>query len=151
MNKALCLDLGTTTGYSIIDLSSKEISIATSGSVKLQKDKTGKREYQLREFILMHKASLAWVIYEDIPYAFNHKGGNVIPALTGVVNCTCYEYDIPCMGINVSTIKKEVTGSGKATKELVMKAVKEQTGITPRCHNEADAIAVALSARKRFC
>jgi len=46
--------------------------------------------------------------------------------------------------VAASTAKKRITGSGRATKEDVIKAVKERFGIVEPNNNIADAIAIGL-------
>jgi len=54
---------------------------------------------------------------------------------------------IECEGFHVATIKKRMTGSGRADKDAVIRAVR-QRGYEPRDHNEADALALALISER---
>ncbi|MFZ1721206.1 MAG: crossover junction endodeoxyribonuclease RuvC [Microgenomates group bacterium] len=55
-------------------------------------------------------------------------------------NCEIFEY-------NPNTIKATVTGSGRATKDLILKMVKLQTGMTLEGQNDdaVDAVAILLT------
>ena len=50
-------------------------------------------------------------------------------------------------GVAVSTLKKRMTGSGRADKDAVIRAVR-QRGYRPSDHNEADALALALISER---
>ena len=56
----------------------------------------------------------------------------------------CDKMRIPCRGINVTSIKKFITGKGNANKEEMIKAMNEQ-GFKVEDDNEADALGVLLS------
>lgn len=92
------------------------------------------------------------VAFESVDF-FPAKNGvnaaHIYGALWGNLETWCEHYKIPCRGINVSTIKKHVTGHGSAAKPLVTKRVQE---LFPhvRQHDEADAVAVLLTAQNKF-
>lgn len=92
------------------------------------------------------------VVFESVDF-FPAKNGvyaaHVYGAMWGNLTSWCAFYGIDCRGINVSTIKKHVTGHGSAAKPLVTKRVQE---LYPHVmqHDEADAVAVMLTAQDKF-
>jgi hypothetical protein len=59
----------------------------------------------------------------------------------------CQQNEIPCIPIAVTTIKKEVTGSGKGKKDGIAKAIYD-LGHRPFDDNEADSIAAHYAYHK---
>lgn len=92
------------------------------------------------------------VVYESVDF-FPEKNGvyaaHVYGALWGNLLSWCAFHRIEPVGLSVSTVKKHVTGHGSAAKELVTKRIK---ALFPhvRGHDEADAVAVLLTARDKF-
>ena len=63
--------------------------------------------------------------------------------MTGRVKEVAYEVDLPCHGVHSGTLKKSFTGSGKATKEDMIRKAKFYSH-TIEDHNIADAIGLAF-------
>lgn len=96
--------------------SSKDYQLPNGNIIKtgIEFDKSGKR--------------VAYYLYKEHP---GDSGGG-------------YEtVRIPCRGINVTSIKKFITGKGNANKEEMIKAMNEQ-GFKVEDDNEADALGVLL-------
>lgn len=64
----------------------------------------------------------------------------------GVVLLAAGQREIPVVSYGATTIKKTITGSGRATKDQVQRAVTRELGLTavPEPPDVADALAVAL-------
>lgn len=56
----------------------------------------------------------------------------------------CTEFSIRCDGVPVGTIKKGMTGNGRASKQDIINATRS-CGFKPFDDNEADAIALLLT------
>jgi len=79
------------------------------------------------------------IVYEQ-PH---NRGGAATHSGHGYI--TCIEYVASGLGIEVdsvhsATIKKHATGSGRASKEDMIKACQEKLGVEPMDDNEADAL-----------
>jgi hypothetical protein len=74
---------------------------------------------------------------------------HVYGAIWGNLESWCEAQAIPCKGISVSDIKRHVTGIPSAAKPLVTERIKQ---LFPNCRSadEADALAVMVTARKKF-
>lgn len=144
------LDLATQTGWARW----VEGGRITSGTVSFAPKK--KDGHPADRFIKLHawlcdnveKADL--VVYE-MPH---QRGGAATRALVGMamtLETWARRHEIRCEQIHSGTIKKYVTGKGKAEKAEVAAAVKlALPGITPADDNESDALALLLCGLERF-
>lgn len=73
------------------------------------------------------------------------KAGYMLNNLNGITHTTAYIHDLDRREYAPTTIKKFMTGNGRADKQGVMEAVRER-GFTISNDDEADAIAVLLIA-----
>lgn len=64
----------------------------------------------------------------------------------GVIMCAAAGRQVPVVGYSASRIKKTLTGSGRAPKEQMQRAIQVELGLDrlPEPHDVADACAVAL-------
>ena len=79
----------------------------------------------------------------------HHRGGGATEIgvnLTGRVQETCAEYGIEYVSVHTGTLKKFATGSGAASKELMMSTAAGHLHRQPVDDNEADAVHLALWA-----
>ena len=66
--------------------------------------------------------------------------------MVGILHKLAYEYDVTIMGVHPSTIKKVLTGNGRAKKpEMVLAARDRYPGLDIHNDDVADAIAVGLA------
>ena len=92
------------------------------------------------------------IVYESVDFIPKKNGvyaAHVYGALWGNLLTWSRLHDIKPIGIPVATIKKHVTGHGSAAKPLVTMRIQE---LFPhvRKHDEADAVAVMLTAQNKF-
>lgn len=153
----LCLDLGWNCGWCLWRAGDE----VTSGEWKLDRESPDDdvRLLAFRQKLSAVRAELDKagerldsVAYESVDFRVPTNGvyaEQVWGALWGNLLSWCRYHKIDARGVNVSTIKKHVTGHGSAAKPLVTKRVKE---LFPhvRGHNEADAVALLLTARNKF-
>ena len=155
----LALDLGLSLGWAIIRHDGKIESgvrdLARAGSTD------GARFHALRLFLVDTKTKLKLegdelegVIFERVDFMVKKNGINaahIYGALWGCVTSWAHGNGLPCQGIPVATIKAHICGPGlkTAAKPLVTKRIKE---LFPHVvdHNEADAVAIILTAQKKF-
>lgn len=142
----LALDIATKTGWAV---SVKNGSVQ-SGRLTLKKgERQGERLCQFRKFLSelkyrldMRGDPLTAVTFE---HAFRQQGhaSELFHNLSGVLMQWCEHHDIAYSKVNVATIKKSATGSGKATKKDMVIAAKKR-GFDVLDDNEADAIHLLL-------
>lgn len=142
----LCLDLGTTFGYAVVDPVKKQV--VETGRFKLTKEnKSGRRFSQLYKWLQTYHQSYKFTqcYYELVRRHIGTDAAHCYGAYRGIMLSWAYDMnmEIP-VGLGVGTIKKAATGKGKASKEEMIAAVQE-LGYLPKDDNEADAIAIALS------
>ena len=81
------------------------------------------------------------VAYESASFQ-RGMAGQIFPKYVGILEVLTKTLSMDLVPIPVMTIKKQFTGSGKATKEDVLSAVNRRRGKHIKDHNEADAVAV---------
>jgi len=134
MNRILCLDLGTTTGFAFHSEGN-----VSHGIKKFPKD-LGERLHEFYDWL--HTLRPDQVIYEKL---FNAPGRSALTlnAMTGVVILVAMQRGWEISSVSPMTIKKAVTGTGRASKkdmvEYIQKRYPEVTD-----HNEADALGIWL-------
>ncbi len=143
----LALDLGRSTGWAVL-----QNGIVTIGTQEFP-DKRGESPGMLylrfggwleQMYEIMMK-KLGLVIYEQA----HHRGGaatQVAVGLTTKVLEFCAKYEIQCMTVHTSTLKKVSTGNGAANKDRMMEAARAK-GHSPANHDEADAVLALEYAR----
>ena len=147
----LCLDLGTHTGWArTCDIG--EGTFITSGVEDFSGsrfDGGGVRYLKFKTFLLNaigFNGGVFRVFYEGVQahtavYAAQTYGG-FMATLTSL----CEELRIPYEGVPVGTIKKYMTGNGRASKDAMVEAVSKRLGKRVHDHNEADALAILFYA-----
>lgn len=153
------IDLGLTTGFAVLEYSEGEFDkVPEWGKIicKLSKfDSYGmralifERELQrLIEKVLLNGRTL--VAYESVRA---HKGvdaAHVYGSLVSVLQKVCLNLEVNFVGIPVGTAKRVFTGKGNASKELVQRFALELTGASSISEDEADAVAVAMTAKELY-
>jgi Holliday junction resolvasome RuvABC endonuclease subunit len=140
----LALDLGTATGFAIWNNGA-----ITSGTKKLRHNKnaSGLRFLDFRCWLIemIKEHNIDEVFFERV---YAHKGTCAAQCFGGfmyMLATVCEELSVKCSGISVGTIKKFMTGKGNATKEEMI-AVAKTHGFNPIDDNEADSVAILLTA-----
>lgn len=146
----LALDLGTRLGWALADAD----GAIRAGSRRLDArdgEPVGQRYVRLGRFltVLAEEAQgLAAVYYEAV---CAHKGtlaAHRYGAFEGTLQAWCALADLSPTPVPVGTIKRSATGSGRASKEAVLAAMRAR-GFAPADDNEADALALLLWALGR--
>ena len=150
MSNYIALDLGTKTGFCIF-LGEDGVTIPiASGTRNFNQPKNahiGRRFVCFRDWLIsvIRKYEIKGVYYEQV---YAHSGiqpAHVYGGFLYHIAAICDDFNIPMRGINVSTIKKHVTGHGQASKLDVIETVTKYN-FHPIDDNEADAIAIMLTA-----
>ena len=139
----LALDIGTTSGWATAFDSGQR----SSGSIKLKAHQFANwasRMTKMRGLLdgLHTLEPIEEVWFEEVRRHNGVAAAHVYGALMGTVAEWCDLRDIPYSGVSVGTIKKFATGSGNASKERMISAVKEKWRANVKDDNEADAIAL---------
>ncbi len=77
-------------------------------------------------------------------YAFARNKMAALGELGGMVRWAIHESAIPVIEVSPSSLKKFVTGGGKAEKSAMMMHVLKQWGVETKTDNEADAVGLAM-------
>jgi hypothetical protein len=88
------------------------------------------------------------VVYER-PHLRGWAASFSLVGRAAIVEASCSKLGVQAISVHSATIKKYITGSGRATKEDVIKAVKKR-GFKPKDDNAADAIALWLYAQENL-
>lgn len=149
----LALDLGTDMGWAI----GTDASVASGCAnwTERRGETRGGRLYRLWRCLQdTHTAErLSLIAYELVEHAGPKQriAAHCWAQFQAVVLMFAASREIPVVGVNVSTLKKAVTGRGrhpKGTGKDAMIAAVRGLGFDPADHNEADALAVLHWATK---
>lgn len=149
--KILCLDLGTISGYAYGDIAEGDIEHGSVSFKDTRFDGGGMRYLRFQLFVenLFKQHNFDAVFYEMVR---NHKGCDAAHrygGFLGVLQTLCECKKTPYSGVSVGSIKKELTGSGNASKLKMIETVIAYNYMA-KDDNEADAIAIFLLKRKQF-
>jgi crossover junction endodeoxyribonuclease RuvC len=162
MTNILALDLGTNTGWALLQQNrlddiqqhrlwagDKANYLVTSGTISFKNDRFqggGMRYLRFLNWLAeIHQRSggLTSVYFEEVRRHLGvdaaHVYGGFLATLTAW--CEAMPHGLPYQGVPVSYIKRQVTGKGNASKQEVIEAVRA-LGYHPQDDNEADAIAL---------
>jgi Holliday junction resolvasome RuvABC endonuclease subunit len=86
-----------------------------------------------------------WVAFEDAR-AVSKQHGMILFGMTGILHKWCWELGIPILGFAQTTVKKALTGSGKAKKDEMLACARERwPDLGVANDDEADALGVGLA------
>jgi len=144
----LALDTSTTTGIAI--LRDRVVGFRT-----MDLKKSNKEPGQLHSVFYKELDNLIYIIKPEIIYKeqgfFASGRGKAAKCLYGfhvIVDMLAYKHGIEVIDIANTTLKKVTTGSGQASKEDMMKVIRDKGYMITNDH-EADAMAVLLYAAKQ--
>ncbi len=142
----------------------KDGTLASALCFELSKpdDRPARRYRQIRGLLTttLETAIKDGIDHRDIVVAYERasfRGSSTEAAISkggyyAMIMAVCEDFCIRCEALHVATIKKSVTGSGNAQKELVVATVAEKWGIDPESldHNAADTIAVGMTMLRQL-
>lgn len=137
----LALDLGTTTGFAV-----GEDDLAMSGSWNLKPSRFQSSGMRFRTFRahldrFHENTHFTVVFYEEVRRHRGVDAAHIYGGLLGILQGWCEERNIPYCGVPVGQIKKTWSGSGNASKEMMIEEARNR-GFDPKDDNEADALAI---------
>jgi crossover junction endodeoxyribonuclease RuvC len=147
------------TGYAAIRADSVglgAVEVIEAGVFRLDKKQSiSKRLAELERDLtaLIARTGPGCICVESLFAHFGHPRTAIIMAhARGVILLTAAKHRLPLVEVPPATVKKAVTGNGRATKAQMQYAVATVLGLTslPKPADVADAIAVALCGARRF-
>ncbi len=153
----LGIDPGTaTTGYGLIEKGIDDSKVLTWGLIET--DKNGLKENRLeiiheRTLELLDKHKPDFFVIEKIFFASNAKTAIAVGQAQGVMLLAASKRKTKVVEYAPGTIKKIITGSGRANKKDIQKAMRKMFGakIRSQAHkkthfdNACDALAIAMT------
>jgi len=138
----LSLDLGTVGGWALY--ADGEISSGFKNFNKNPKSGSGMRYLEFEKWLqdLYEKNKFKLIIYESVKRHTGCIASHVYGGFLATVTKYCEFLKIPYLGIGVGTIKKFITGNGKASKEFVIECLNATYNTNIINHNEADALSL---------
>lgn len=153
----LGIDPGTaTTGYGLIEIEDKKLKVLEWGLIETNKESSveNRLEKIFKETTaLLKKLSPDVFIFEKIFFATNAKTVIAVGQAQGVMLLAASKSKIKIESYAPGTIKKTITGNGRAKKKEVQQAIRRILGnqVKSKAHqkthfdNSADALAIALT------
>ncbi len=127
------IDPGTaTTGFGVLDITGESPKIVEYGCIATPKN------IQMSDRLLMLMMGLdelfgkympQAVVIENLFFGVNAKTAITVGQGRGVIMVTAAKYGLPCFEYQGLSIKKEITGSGKADKLMIQDAVAKILGV----------------------
>ena len=102
------------------------------------------------ESLLSARPLPGWVAYEEVMVK-NKRHAELHFGMVAVLAMACSEHQIPLLGVNTMTMKKQVTGAGSARKEQMVAEVRQRYPMFEIDSDDvADAVAVGIVAQLLF-
>ena len=139
-----------TTGYGVLELRDGKLIVREAGVIRTTPDESlGSRIEQIydgiREIITsFHPAAMA---VEQLHSTYEHPQTAILMGhVRGVICLAAAQEAVPIASYRPTQVKKMITGSGRATKDQVQRAIQREFGLAepPQPPDVADALAVAL-------
>jgi len=86
-----------------------------------------------------------YMVLEQFFSPRRQRGGNVIPELRGVIKLAANQLRVKIIEVAPLTVKKFISGSGKADKNEIRAIISEKYDISIKDTNLSDAIAIGLT------
>ena len=138
------------TGYAVLDSANGTVNIVDAGIIKTnRKQELAKRlmvlAEELAEVLAEHKPSVMAVEELYSHYRFPRTSILMGHARRVILEAAA-KANMKVMAYSATRVKKSITGNGRAGKEQVQRAVKEECGLkkTPKPADVADALAIGL-------
>jgi Holliday junction resolvasome RuvABC endonuclease subunit len=143
----LALDLGTRTGWALVDRDAN----VTSGVVEFKQDRWhggGMRFLRFRAWldeVYRLAGGFDQLFYEQVRRHAGTDASHLYGGWLAILEVWCEQNSVAYDGVPVGTIKKHAAGRGNADKAAMIAAAVAR-GFSPADDNEADAIALLLWA-----
>ena len=141
----------TVTGYAVVEPSGRRAVVIEAGVIRPRGEKGDFSARLKRLFDGVVEVLDAFppeaLALEQVHSHVKHPRTAILMAhARGVIMLAAAEREIPVVGYAAARIKKSLTGSGKAPKDQIQRAIQTELGLDrlPEPHDVADACAVAL-------
>lgn len=141
----------TVTGYAVVEPSGRRPYVVEAGVIRPRGDGNDLGARLKRLFDGVAEVLDAYppeaLALEQVHSHVKHPRTAILMAhARGVIVLAAAERGIPVVGYAAARIKKSLTGSGKAPKDQIQRAIQTELGLDrlPEPHDVADACAVAL-------
>ena len=144
MNKILCLDLGTKTGWAI--RINGEVISGVNDLKGSRYEGGGMRFIRFSNWLdeMYVKTRFSELRFEEVRRHLGTDAAHLYGGFLAHLSAWCEINKIPYSSIPVGTIKKFVTGRGNSNKQLMIDSIRKK-GFNPVDDNEADAIGLLLT------
>jgi len=149
--KVLGVDPGLrTSGYAVVTLQGRNLRVLDAGAIRAdQQLPLAQRINQIYQDVeaLLDEHSVDIMAIEELYAHYKHPRTAILMGhARGVFLLAASRHGIPVHGFSATRVKKSLTGVGRAAKQQVQKAVKNQLNLNriPRPADVADALAVAM-------
>lgn len=158
--KILGIDPGTaTTGYGVIKISKNSYSVVDWGLIETDKEKRPEKRLNnifIQTSNVIKKYSPDVMVIEKLFFATNAKTVMRVGQAHGAMMVAAAKNNVSVIEYAPGTIKKTVSGNGRADKKMIQKSVRGVLGARVRSKkrkkthfdNAADALAVAICHAK---
>jgi len=141
-------------GYSICNFTNEKPILVEANSEYLSDPKIENRLVYLHEKIdsLITEYPISTIGYEAPYMKINNKSTMGLYFIAGLIVFKAAFHNLPVISLSAATVKKEVTGSGKAEKIQVEKAVLNYFQITKKFKTDhaSDAAAICIATYKQL-
>ncbi len=160
--RVLGIDPGlNVTGYAVLEPSGRTVRVVEAGVIRAARASStlGRRLETIHEGVLeiLDAFPPGALALEQVHSHVKHPRTAILMAhARGVIILAAQSRGVPVFGYAAARIKKSLTGSGKAPKEQMQRAIRTELGLDrlPEPHDVADACAIALchvhTARNRL-
>lgn len=156
MTTILALDLGTNTGWALLQPINPWNYQVTSGTISFKNDRFAGGGMPYLRFgkwlneIKQLSNEITAVYFEEVRRHLGVDAAHAYGGFMATLTAWCEDNNIPYQGVSVGTIKQYATGKGNANKQAVINAIKAK-GYNPKDDNEADALALMEYAKIKCC
>jgi Holliday junction resolvasome RuvABC endonuclease subunit len=141
ISRVVGLDFGRTMGLAIVHSG----VLVRHQSIKLP-ESHGERFHEFLQVLRQQCLQEGeFVAYESVARHIGTKAAHAYGGYLAIFQMFCYQAGVKSYGVPVGTLKKFATGSGRASKNEMIKAANDRLGLQLKSkdHNAADAIWVA--------
>lgn len=145
----LSLDLGTKTGWAC-NTHLDDIVFGTEDFSTKRHEGAGMRFLRFKRWLTeIKQAGITEVYFEEVRRHVSTDSAHCYGGFMATLTAWCEHHGIPYSSVPVGTIKKNATGKGNASKEMMIDAAKEK-GFDVTDDNQADAVHLLLHVLEKI-
>ena len=150
--KVLAIDLGTRMGWAIGTGTGTTAQFGTVDFKLRANESRGARFLKFQTWLetTLERERIDIIAFEDVRAHRGVLAAHIYGGFQAILFSLSERFQIPCKGLAVTTIKKSLTGTGRATKQQMIEAAKARGFAVGEDHDAADAIGVLVTARQRL-